>query len=66
MSIEVIETHNDDSVEWGISFNGHNPEASDYFLTKNKHDAFRLREIILAKFTPISRDCPVSIPSNKV
>ncbi len=56
MSIIVIETHNHDSVDWGVSFNGHNPEPKDYFLAKNKDDAFGLRDIILTKFVPVSVD----------
>jgi len=66
MSIIVIETHSKSNTEWGISFNGHNPKAEHYFGTKNKDDAFRLRELILAKLSPVSSNSPVGTPCNEL
>jgi len=43
MDIQVIHT---DGEEWGISFNGPNPEPKDYFTMPSKDEAFRLRERI--------------------
>lgn len=40
----VIETHNVDGVEWGISFNGYNPEEEDYFPMTDKDTAFRISD----------------------
>ncbi len=47
MDIQVIETHNTDSVEWGISFDGHNPAKRDYFMVVSEEDAFRLQDYLL-------------------
>lgn len=56
MSILVIESHEDIGVEWGISFNGYNPEPHDYFKMVDKETAFRLKEYLskLAINPPIS------------
>ena len=40
----VIETVNENSIEWGVSFTNHNPESKDYFKMPDKETAFRLKE----------------------
>lgn len=44
MKIIVLETHTDNGVEWGISFNGYNPEPEDYLRMVDKESAFKLRD----------------------
>ncbi len=56
MSIIVIETHEDTGVEWGISFNGYNPEPPDYFKMVDQETAFRIMEYLnnLTVNSPVS------------
>lgn len=61
-SLVVIETEE----EWGLSFNGHNPEQENYFKMPDKETAFRLKEKLSAKFPPVTRNSPVSSPSDKL
>lgn len=41
-SCVVIETHNLDGVEWGVSYNGYNPEPHQYQKCNSKAEAWRL------------------------
>ena len=54
MDIQVIETIEDSCAEWGISFNGPNPPHEDYFKMSDGDTAFRLRDRLLAEFSPVS------------
>lgn len=65
-SLVIIETVHETSTEWGISFNGHNPEIEDYFQMIDKETAFRLKEKLSAKYPPIPFDRPVSSPTDKL
>jgi hypothetical protein len=47
MNIQVIETVHEDRIEWGISFDGYNPNAQDYFEVTNKQTAFGLQKKLL-------------------
>ena len=42
----IIEQHNDDSVEWGVSIKGPNPDPKDYFCVDSKDTAIRLNDYI--------------------
>ena len=42
----IIETHNEDGVEWGISFDGYNPESKFYVRLASRSDAFKLLDLI--------------------
>lgn len=42
----VIESYDQGTEEWGISFTDHNPEAEDYFKMTDKQTAFRLKEYL--------------------
>ena len=42
----VIETHDVDSVEWGISLEGYNPGIEKYIPVETEEDAFRLAGLI--------------------
>lgn len=64
MKVIVIETHEDNGVEWGISFTNNNPEPQDYFKLPDEETAFRLAER-LAKSSPVTRNEPVASPSYK-
>jgi len=61
----LIETQCDDGVEWGLSLGGSNPKPQDYFQMVDAETAFRLRDRLLAEFSPVSGDEPVSVPSDE-
>ncbi len=42
----VIEIQDENGVEWGVSFDGPNPEADKYVQCASKDDAFRLKRLI--------------------
>lgn len=65
-SIVVFETLHSDKTEWGISFDGHNPSAENYFEMLSREDAFRLRDKLSAKYPPVSFNNPIRDPSNKL
>lgn len=44
MKIIVIESHDADGTEWGISLTNHNPEPHDYFKMPDKETAFRIKQ----------------------
>lgn len=46
MKTIVIESHEENGVEWGISSNGSNPESKDYFKMPDKETAFRLSNLL--------------------
>lgn len=46
MKVQVIETHEETGVEWGISFTDSNPEEKDYFVMPDEQTAFRLKEYL--------------------
>ena len=60
MDIQVIETHSEEGVEWGISFDGCNPNAEDYFGVVDKRTAFDLQRKILTEYSLVSRNKPIS------
>ena len=64
-NIVIIESHEENGVEWGISFDGYNPNEADYFKLCDKETAFRLKEYLLTKHSPISLDEPVGSPGYK-
>jgi hypothetical protein len=69
-SLLVIELYNkvnsnDYAVEWGLSFDGHNPEPENYFQMIDEETAFRLKEKLSTKFPPITRDKPIRCPVNE-
>ena len=55
----VIETHHKKSIEWGVSFNGFNPDINHYIEMISKESAFKLIDF-LTKRTPISLYRPIS------
>lgn len=56
MTIVVIESYGETGVEWGLSFNGSNPQPEDYFKMLDKETAFRLKDYLssLAISPPVS------------
>ena len=64
MEAIVIETVEQDGIEWGISLTNSNPEGEDYFPMINKETAFRIKER-LAIHSPISFNEPFRLPSDK-
>lgn len=46
MKAILIETHNDNGVEWGVSFTSSNPEPEDYVACKTVEDAVKLIKIL--------------------
>lgn len=52
----LIETHDENGVEWGVSRTSHNPESKDYFACKSKEDAIRACGWIGASEVPAVRD----------
>ncbi len=49
----VIESHENDICEYGLSFTNSNPEQKDYFPMLNKETAYKLQKY-LAEYAPIS------------
>jgi hypothetical protein len=49
IDVQVIEMHDEDGVEWGISFDGPNPNEEDYFEMMDGESAFRLKYRIMAE-----------------
>jgi hypothetical protein len=60
--IIVIETI-DNSNEWGINFNGSNPDSKNYFATKDKETAFNLRDKLNYIFAQLN--APQSLLTNQ-
>lgn len=38
----LIESHEEDGIEWGVSFDGHNPDPVDYIAVKDRESAEKL------------------------
>jgi hypothetical protein len=53
MNVIIIETHNKENVEWGISLTDHNPTPDNYIGCADYDSANRLKNL-LAKLSPIS------------
>ena len=54
-SLVIIESYDKRmNVEWGLSFDGHNPSDEDYFKMINKEEAFRLKEKLSDKYPPFN------------
>ena len=51
MNVIIIETHNEDGVEWGISLTDHNPTPENYIGCKDYESANNLKNL-LAKLIP--------------
>ena len=51
MNVIIIETHNEDGVEWGISLTDHNPTSENYIGCKDYESANKLKNL-LAKLIP--------------
>ena len=65
-SLVVIESYDKEkNVEWGLSFEGHNPSDVNYFKMLNKDEAFRLQNKLSAKYPPVTFDDPIRCPSDK-
>ena len=47
----VIETPNENGVEWGLSFTDHNPKEEDYFKCESEKDAYKLQKLIETKIS---------------
>lgn len=66
-SLVVIESYDKEmNVEWGLSFDGHNPSDENYFQMLNKEEAFRLKDKLSAKHPPVTFDDPIRYPSDKI
>lgn len=52
IAIESFDVNGD--VEWGLSFNGHNPDVDDYFKMTSKDELFRLINKLSSKYPPFS------------
>jgi hypothetical protein len=48
MVVVVIEQHNEDGVEWVVSFDGSNPVKDLSFVAASSEDAFKAKELIEA------------------
>jgi hypothetical protein len=46
MNPVLIETHNDNGIEWGVGFTSSNPEPKDYVACKTAEDATKLIKTI--------------------
>jgi hypothetical protein len=64
IGIIVIESPEKSGTEWGISFDGPNPNQEDYFKMPDKETAFRLKDY-LSEHSPVSLDESVGSPSAK-
>lgn len=53
MNVVIIETHNENGVEWGISLRDNNPTSENYIGCSDYGSANKLKNL-LAKLTPIS------------
>ena len=67
----VIESYNktdfnNHSIEWGLSFDGHNPESENYFPMIDENTAFRLKEKLSAMYPPVTFDNPIRRPTDKL
>lgn len=51
MNVIIIETHNEDGVEWGVSLTDHNPTSENYIGCKDYESANKLKNL-LAKLIP--------------
>jgi hypothetical protein len=45
MNSVIIETHNEDGVEWGVSLTDHNPKIENYIGCKDYESANRLHQL---------------------
>lgn len=50
----LIETHNENNVEWGIGFNSPNPTKENYFQMIDKETATRLMNLLDQLYSPQS------------
>jgi hypothetical protein len=46
MNVIIIETHNEDGVEWGISLTDHNPTSENYIGCKDYEYANKLKNLL--------------------
>jgi hypothetical protein len=46
MNVVIIETHEKDGVEWGISLTDHNPTPENYIGCKDYESAKKLKELL--------------------
>jgi len=46
MNTVVIEQHNENGVEWIVSFTSSNPEGKDCVVMKNKEEAYKLQSLL--------------------
>ena len=44
--VHIIERHNEDSVDWFISFDGYNPSDEDCVRCNNEKEAIKLQNLI--------------------
>jgi len=44
--VQIIEKHNEDSVEWYVSFDGYNPDPENSVLCRNDKEAIKLHDLI--------------------
>lgn len=51
----LIEIHNADGIEWGVSFRNSNPESEDYFACKTVEDAKKLIVILIKIINEIGK-----------
>lgn len=51
MNVIILETHNVDEVEWGVSLTDHNPTSENYIGCKDYESANKLKNL-LAKLIP--------------
>jgi hypothetical protein len=49
MQAIVIETHNDATVEWGISLTDHNPTQDNYLPMPDRETAFKVADLLIRK-----------------
>lgn len=49
MEILVCEDHNENGIDWGISFLGNNPPKDKYIKCENASEAFKLKNLIEEK-----------------
>ena len=56
MNVIILETHNVDEVEWGVSLTDHNPTSENYIGCKDYESANKLKNL-LAKLIPCAQQC---------
>ena len=55
MNVIILETHNVDEVEWGVSLTDHNPTSENYIGCKDYESANKLKNL-LAKLTGLGEE----------